>query len=241
MKIGLNKADTKKYSIFVERNTSCTMLKGPVKYIIFDFDGTLADSVDAALHIYNRVAPEYNCKPIIGEARSLLSAKNPTRYFKEYGVTPFKLFLLIFRVRKELGKHMEEIPLIEGIENSLRKLQEAGFRLGILTSNSKKNVGKFLQHNQLSDVFSFIYSGRHLFGKDKVIGKIIRKERLNEGSIVYVGDETRDVLAMKKIHVPVVAVSWGLSPASKLATLHPSQLIHHPDELTPTLISSLGS
>ncbi len=217
------------------------MQQAPIKYIIFDFDGTLADSVDAALHIYNRVAPEYNCKPIIGEARNLLSAKNPTRYFKEYGVTPFKLFLLIFRVRKELGKHMHEIPLIEGIEKSLRSLKNAGYRLGILTSNSKKNVENFLSHNQLTDVFSFIYSGRHLFGKDKVIGKIIRKERLVDGGIAYVGDETRDVLAMKKIHIPVIAVSWGLSPAMKLETLHPSRLIHHPDELTPTLITSLDS
>ena len=98
-----------------------------IKHIIFDFDGTLADSVDAALHIYNRVAPEYNCKPIIGEARELLSARNPTRYFKEYGVTPFKLFLLIIRVRKELGKQIEQIPLIEGIEKSLRELHTAGF------------------------------------------------------------------------------------------------------------------
>lgn len=217
------------------------MPKGPVKYIIFDFDGTLADSVDAALHIYNRVAPEYKCKPIIGEARDLLSAKNPTRYFKEYGVTPFKLFLLIFRVRKELGKHMHEIPLVEGIEKSLKTLRDAGYRLGILTSNSKKNVERFLAHNQLDDVFSFIYSGRHLFGKDKVIGKIIRKERLNEGSIVYVGDETRDVLAMKKIQIPVVAVSWGLSPAAKLETLHPSRLIHQPDELSPLLIQALDT
>lgn len=213
----------------------------PIKYIIFDFDGTLADSVDAALHIYNRVAREYKCKPIIGEARDLLSAKNPTRYFKEYGVTPFKLFLLIFRVRKELGNHMHEIPLVEGIDKSLRMLKEAGYRLGILTSNSKKNVEKFLEHNRMTDVFSFIYSGRHLFGKDKVIGKIIRKERLTDGGVVYVGDETRDVLAMKKIHVPVIAVSWGLSPGTKLETLHPSRLISSPAELTPTLITSLDS
>lgn len=209
------------------------------KYIIFDFDGTIADSVDAALQIYNRVAPEYKCKPIHGEARELLSAKNPTRYFKEYGVTPFKLFLLVFRIRKELGKQIEQISMVEGIEKSLIRLKKAGFRLGILTSNSRKNVEQFLAHNQLSDVFSFVYSGRHLLGKDSLISKIIKKEKLSEGAIVYVGDETRDVLAMKKARIPVVAVSWGLSSESKLASLHPESLIHHPVELNPELIEKL--
>lgn len=211
----------------------------PVRHIIFDFDGTLADSVDAALDIYNRVAPEYNCKPIEGTARELLSARNPTRYFKEYGVTPFKLFLLIFRVRKELGKQMEHIPLIPGIGDSLRELQRAGFQLGILTSNSRKNVERFLAFHGLSGLFSFVYSGRHLFGKDKVIGHIIKKEKLTEGRIVYVGDETRDVLAMQKIHIPVVAVSWGLGSAEKLQSLHPDVVLNDPLELTPELIHRL--
>jgi phosphoglycolate phosphatase len=210
-----------------------------VKHIIFDFDGTLADSIDAALHIYNRVAPEYNCKPIIGEARELLSARNPTRYFKEYGVTPFKLFLLIIRVRKELGKQIENIPLIEGIEKSLRDLHNAGFQLGILTSNARKNVERFLAYHQLNDLFSFIYSGRHLFGKDKVIRRIIRKEKLEEGTIAYIGDETRDVLAMKKAGIPVIAVAWGLSSAEKLKTLYPNKLLLNPDELTPELITAI--
>ncbi len=211
----------------------------PVHSIIFDFDGTLADSVDAALHIYNRVAPEYKCKPIEGEARHLLSARNPTRYFKEYGVTPFKLFLLVFRIRKELGKQMEHIPLIPGIGACLRNLHQAGFQLGILTSNSRKNVERFLAFHGLSGLFSFVYSGRHLLGKDKVIGKIIRKEKLTDSRIVYVGDETRDVLAMQKIHIPVIAVSWGLGFAEKLHSLHPQALIHDPSELTPELILGL--
>lgn len=212
-----------------------------IRYILFDFDGTLADSVDTALQLYNKVAPEYNCKPIHGEARELLSAKNPTRYFKEYGVTPFKLFLLVFRIRRELGKHMLDIPLVHGMEKSLRNLQQAGYKLGILTSNSKKNVERFLAHNQLNDLFSFVYSGRHLFGKDKIIKTLIKKEKLFEGGIVYVGDETRDVLAMKKAHIPIISVSWGLSSAAKLATLHPEALIHQPEELNPELILHMGN
>lgn len=211
-----------------------------MKHIIFDFDGTLANSVDTALHIYNRIAPEYNCKPVEGKARELLSARNPSRYFKEYGITPFKLFLLIFRIRKELGLHMESIELVTGISSSLKKLHKDGYQLGILTSNSRKNVVRFLALHQLTGLFSFIYSGRHLFGKDKVISSIIRKEKLTKGAIVYVGDETRDVLAMQKAGIPIVAVSWGLSSPEKLSSLKPDALIHQPEELTATLIENLA-
>lgn len=115
------------------------------KYIIFDFDGTLVDSIELALNIYNRVAPKYKCKPVHDEARELLSSRNPQRFFKEYGITPLKLMLLVYVVRKELGKHISDMSPVKGMDVALRDLKKAGYKLGILTSNSKKNVSKFLK------------------------------------------------------------------------------------------------
>lgn len=209
------------------------------KYIIFDFDGTLVDSVDIAMSIYNRIAPRYNCKPVQNEAREILSSKNPQRFFKEYGITPFKLFLLVYTIRRELGKQIRLIEPVKGMEQTLRALHQYGYRLGILTSNSKKNVEEFLTHNHLRDLFSFVYSGRKLLGKDKAIAKLLEREGIDAKDVVYVGDETRDVLAMKKVLIPIVAVSWGLTSREKHSTLKPESLIDSPVELTSELINSL--
>jgi len=201
------------------------------KYIIFDFDGTLVDSIELAINVYNRIAPKYKCKPIQDEARELLSSRNPQKYFKEYGVTPFKLLLLVYTVRRELGKHISDMNPVKGMDAALRDLRKAGYKLGVLTSNSRKNVSRFLENNKLADLFEFICSGRHLLGKDKVILDIIKKETIPADSVLYVGDETRDALAMKKAGIPIISVSWGLTKREKLETLHPTAIADSPAEL----------
>lgn len=201
------------------------------KYIIFDFDGTIANSIELALNTYNRIAPEYKCKPIQEEFRNLLSSKKPQKYFKEYGITTFKLFLLVIRIRKELSKHISDIKPVNNIITSLHQLKNAGFKLGILTSNSSKNVHKFLEYNNLSGVFDFVHSASNLFGKDKVFKRLIKRKDISINNALYIGDETRDIEASKKVSIPIIGVSWGLTERKILETLQPDQIADDPKEL----------
>jgi beta-phosphoglucomutase-like phosphatase (HAD superfamily) len=145
------------------------------KYIIFDFDGTLVDSVDLAVEIYNKIAPKYNCKPVQHEAREILSSKNPQKFFKTYGITPFKLFLLVYRIRRELGKHIPHIEPVKGMENALRSLRNHGYKLGILTSNSKANVEDFLDHKPFTRIVQFCVQRSEIVRKGYIHHSIIEK------------------------------------------------------------------
>jgi phosphoglycolate phosphatase len=200
-------------------------------YIIFDFDGTIADTFDLALEIYNMIAPEYNSRPAGPEDHELLRVKKPQELLKIYGVSRLKLLSLLLRVRKELNSRIHEIKLVDGMEASLREIRNSGYKMGILTSNSVSNVSKFLDINNLSGHFDFIYSGRSLFGKEKVIRRLFSHENLSADRVVYVGDETRDIEASKNTGIPVVAVSWGLNRRDVLASLSPDQIADEPKEL----------
>ena len=201
------------------------------KYVIFDFDGTIANSIEQAINTYNRIAHEYKCKPIREEFRDLLSSKNPQQYFKEYGITTFKLFLLVFRIRKEINKHISEIKPVKNILTSLYELNNAGYKLGILTSNSGKNVNQFLENNNLSGVFDFVYSASNLFGKDKIFRRLLKRNNISIHNVIYVGDERRDAEASKKVGVPIIGVSWGLINRQVLETLQIDQIADDPKEL----------
>jgi phosphoglycolate phosphatase len=89
----------------------------------------------------------------------------------------------------------------------------------------------FLDINNLSDLFDFVYSGKSLFGKEKVIRRMLIHENLSADRVVYVGDETRDIEASKHAGIPVVAVSWGLNSRAALASLSPDQIADDPHEL----------
>lgn len=202
-----------------------------IKYIIFDFDGTIADTLGMAIKIFNRIAPEYDCKPINGEDWELIRTKRPQDLLKVYGVTHFKLVLILLRVRKEMSKLIPEIVPVKNITDALRVIRDSGLRLGILTSNSRFNVSAFLKNNDLSEVVDFIYSGKSLFGKDKVLMRLFDHEKISAENVIYIGDEARDIEASKKVGIPVIAVSWGLNKKDFLASLHPDEIADTPEDL----------
>ncbi|MBN2763287.1 MAG: HAD hydrolase-like protein [Bacteroidales bacterium] len=202
-----------------------------IKYIILDFDGTIADTLGMAIKIFNRIAPEYDCKPINGEDWELIRTKRPQDLLKVYGVTNFKLVLILLRIRKEMSRLIPEIVPVKNITDALRVIKKSGLRLGILTSNSRFNVSAFLEDNGLSEVIDFIYSGKSLFGKDRVLLRLFDHENISPENVIYIGDETRDIEASKKAGIPVIAVAWGLNKKDFLASLHPDQIADTPEEL----------
>jgi phosphoglycolate phosphatase len=201
------------------------------KMIIFDFDGTIADTFDETYNIYNEIAPRYRCKPITIKEREILRNKKPQDFLKNYGITKMKISLLLLKGRKKLAKRIKKIMPAEGMVETLKSIKAQGFTMGILTSNSKKNVNIFLKNQGLTDIFDFIRSGKHLFGKSRSLKSLLRRKKISKKSVVYIGDETRDIEAAKKVEIPVIAVSWGYNSPEILKTLKPEKLVNIPSKL----------
>ena len=200
------------------------------KVIIFDFDGTLADTIDILLRITNRLSAEFGFKSATKEELAQLSNLNSWQILQYSGISIFKFPLLIRRLKAELHSEISHIQLFPGIKEVLLELKKRGFQLGIITSNSRENVLGALEKNGLQDTFTFIYSGS-TFGKHKVINKWLRIENINPEKVVYVGDEIRDIDAAKKTGIKVIAVGWGFNSPQALAAQNPNFLIERPQEL----------
>jgi phosphoglycolate phosphatase-like HAD superfamily hydrolase len=202
-----------------------------VKVIVFDFDGTLADTLDAIVSITNRLAKTYGYKPTEPEELAQIRNMSSREIVKQSNISIFKLPFLLRRIKADLKNDIQQIKPILGIKEALTQLKNEGNLLGILTSNSEENVRAFLQKHNMEDLFSFIYSETTLFGKHKVLNKFIKQNNLIPEEVIYVGDETRDIESSKKINVKVIAVSWGFNSREALAKQNPEFLIDKPSEL----------
>ena len=200
-------------------------------YTVLDFDGTIADTLEMALGVYNSISHEYGLLPVRHEDRELFRTEKPQELLKTFGISKLKMLTLTLRIRKEMTRNLPEIIPFPGIDAALKEIRNSGCRLGIPTSNSVENVRKFLAVNNMASLFDFVYSGRSLLGKEKVIRKVIAREQLDPGRIVYVGDETRDIEACRAAGIPVIAVSWGLNRRELLASLLPDHIADRPEEL----------
>ncbi len=203
----------------------------PIDTFIFDFDGTIADSFATIVSICNQLAQEFGYHVASDIEINQLRNLNSRQIIKHSGVSILQLPMLIRRLKIDLNQVVHELLPIAGIPETLVTLKQQGYRLGILTSNGRDNVEAFLHSNGMVDLFDFIYSGATLFGKNRLIRQCLNQQHLSPAQVVYVGDETRDIEAARKIRVHTVAVAWGFNTAAVLAEHHPDFLLLHPHEL----------
>ncbi|XWK91405.1 MAG: HAD-IA family hydrolase [Phormidium sp.] len=202
-----------------------------IKVIIFDFDGTVADTFDALVTISNSLAPEFGYLPATPEDIPKIKDLTTREIIQRSGVAIYKLPFILRKVIAQLNSRIHTLSPVEGMKTALFELKKQGNKLGIITSNNRENVQVFLQNNGLLDLFDFIYCGTKIFGKSRVINNFLRQANLRPGEIVYVGDETRDIEAAKKSNIKVIAVSWGFNSGNILKQQKPDFLIEHPQQL----------
>jgi phosphoglycolate phosphatase len=202
-----------------------------IKTIIFDLDGTLADTLLMGLSVSDKIAARYGFRPITPEELPTIREKKTREIFRSVGLPLYKVPLVARSFRSELHKQIDQLQPFAHVGAMLGTLQARGYVLGLVTSNSEKNTRTFLVNNGLAEYFQFLECGSSVFGKHRIVRKVLRKYRLHKAEVVMIGDETRDVEAARIAGIRVVAVSWGFNTAAALQKMKPDALANHPGEL----------
>ena len=200
-------------------------------FILFDFDGTIADTISAGLEIINSHAEKYGYKKLDGDIKTHFSA---LQLVKLAEVKLWKLPYLIYQLKKKLSEKYDELQVLPEAPELIKKLNDAGYELGILTSNSLKTVKSFLKKYELDSFFTFLRTDVSLFGKKKALAKA--KKVINK-KIVYIGDELRDIEACRKNDIPIVSIPWGLNSYESLEEHNPGLVAKNADEAYNLLIN----
>ena len=205
-----------------------------IKTILFDFDGTLADTVNAGVAAFNQLADRYGFVEITADNAEMLRTKGPRAAMKALEVPMLRVPTVLRFLRNDLKATLPSINFTDGMRAVVLALKEKGYQLGIVTSNSEENVRAFLANNQ-AEVFDFIQAGTGLFNKSIKIKRLITREGLHKDEILFVGDETRDIEAARKNGMMSVAVTWGLNSREGLASAEPDYIVDTAAELVALL------
>ncbi|MEL7227029.1 MAG: HAD-IA family hydrolase [Cyanobacteria bacterium P01_D01_bin.36] len=200
-------------------------------FLIFDFDGTIAETLGAIVRITNRLAPEYGYSPTTPEKLKYYQSLSTQEMLKQSEIPLFRLPFLLRRVRREMGTELETVSLVAELEPTLRELIARGHQLMIMSSNSSANIHRFLKRHKIDDIFVDVQGGVGLLSKARVLKRIVQKGGIDFSQVIYIGDETRDVDASNRVGILVAAVSWGFSSREALAAQGPGFLIDRPQQL----------
>lgn len=203
------------------------------KTLIFDFDGTVADSMGVLFRVYSSLQDQYNLRPLTDGDIEAMRSMSPQQVLSFLNISLFKLPGLLLSGRGKYKDFLSDVEPIPGIPFALIELQKK-YQMHILTSNDRDIVLSFLQVHQLS-CFETVMSERNIFGKDAALKKMLNQLGLRKGEVLYLGDEVRDVQSCQKAGIDVAAVTWGLNTEEILKEAKPTHLIKTPDDLLTLL------
>lgn len=203
------------------------------KLLLWDFDGTLADTLTLALGIYNRVAQEKGFVRV--DDPHAVRGMSTTEFLTAHRIPAYRVPQLFAIFLSELRARATSISLQPGIAQILPEICSIGVRQGIVSSNSTRTIELCLQANAADHHFEAVHGTSRLPGKERGIRNAVRKLRLPLREVLYVGDEIRDIQAARAAGIDIAAVTWGMNAETALASQHPNYLISTPNEILQLL------
>jgi phosphoglycolate phosphatase len=187
----------------------------PYKLVIFDFDGTLADSEAWFFEAFNGVAERYRLRKVDAEEIEELRGNSSREIVRRLGVPAWKLPLIARHMRRLARENTDGVALFRGVETMLERLSGRGALIGVVSSNAEETIRRTL--GPLSASIGYFECGASLFGKARRIRRILRRSGVAASEAIFIGDETRDVEAAREAGVAAGAVLWGYARAAAFA------------------------
>lgn len=191
------------------------------KLMIFDFDGTLADSFPWFVRIVNEVADKYGFRPIREAEIDTLRSYGAKELIRHLEIPFWKMPLIARHMKLLMAREIHQITLFEGIPELLQDLSRQGVRLAMVSSNSVENIRRVLGP-EIAGLFQYYECGGSLFGKKAKFRKVLKLSGFSESEALCIGDEIRDLEAARRARIPFGAVSWGFTTVEALRAQSPA-------------------
>jgi phosphoglycolate phosphatase len=189
--------------------------------VIFDFDGTLADSGSWMIRALNDLAEQFGLRRVSDDEVQMLRGRSNTEIVRYLGVPAWKLPRIASEMRKRIAADIDQIKLFAGVDDMLRTLDQGSVRLAIVSSNSEANVRRVLGAQNSARIDMFDCSAA-MFGKAGKLRSVMRRLAVAPQLTLYIGDETRDIEAARDVSVASGAVTWGYAKPELLASFNPT-------------------
>ena len=194
---------------------------------IFDFDGTIVDSFDTMLGVFNEVVRSNEDALTKEEVESL--RKLPSRKaLKKLGIRWWQYPKVVTVGIPAYMKRASDQQIFEGMPELFKQLKQRGDRLFIVTSMTHSVVEPLLRKNKIDGYFEYAFCGASLFNKSRYIRRLMKKHNLKRRQTFYIGDETRDISAGRLAGVKQISVTWGFNDVSILRKKRPTYIAHNP-------------
>lgn len=200
------------------------------KLVIFDFDGTLADSYPWFLSHFDEISRRYKLPHLEKEELEKLRTFDIREILIHYRIPFWKLVTIGNYLKKMMSSQIQQVQMVNGMQSVLLALGRQGVKLAVVTSNADQNVRAVLGDPCLT-FFQTIESGVSMFGKKSRFQTILKQTGIPASQALSIGDEVRDLKSSHAARLPFGAVNWGYTDMTLLQQHHPEEIFLHPEQI----------
>lgn len=208
----------------------------PYKLIIFDWDGTILDSIGLIVESVHKAAfdchlprlDDQTVKDIIGLRLDVAILKLYPHLSKE----ALAIFLEKYAIHY-LAMEKDAIRLYPTVLSTLEELKKQGFLVAVATGKKRNGLDRILTILELTEFFDATRCADETAGKPdpKMLNELLAEFNLTSEQALMVGDASFDLQMAHNANMDCVAVSYGAQQISVLEQHHPKLIINQLDEL----------
>lgn len=212
------------------------------KAVLFDLDGTLINSLpdisrsmNAALRLHGLPEhPERAYCYFVGDGAVNLTHRAAS------GADDATLEAVYHDYRRIYAAHCNDTSHVyPGIEQMLKNLRSAGFRMAVLSNKDQSDVESVIAHYFADPPFEILRGRRPGVGikPDPAAALAIAADMgLTPGEFWYLGDTPTDIAACRNAGMHMIAVTWGFRPENELREAGAALLAHTPREAAAIIL-----
>ncbi|HEY5207051.1 MAG TPA: HAD-IA family hydrolase [Roseiarcus sp.] len=212
----------------------------PPPTIVYDLDGTLADTAEDLFATLNWLLAREGLAPLpVESAGSLLGAG--ARALIKRGFSASGRSLDSEATERLFGDYLEyynahirvRTRLYPGVDRALAAFDRAGWRQAVCTNKIELSAKLLIEKLGIADRFAFV-CGQDTFGVGKPDAKPLLETIAASGGsrkrAIMIGDSETDIKTARAAGVPVIAVDFGYADGP-VEELGPDGVISHFDQL----------
>ncbi|MFD1738646.1 HAD family hydrolase [Bacillus salitolerans] len=209
-----------------------------MKAIIFDFDGTLADTLPVCFYAFQVVFKEFDNIDVTADEIKAMFGPSETGIIKENLTDPNHDNAIELYYEKYSEKHKELVHENEEINDLLLLLKREGYKLGIVTGKASRSLLISLECLHMNDLFDVIITGDDVIipkPHPEGVKKALAQLNIKNTDAIFLGDSDADIQAGRQANVHTIGVQWLPNYQTLEFSVQPDQKISSVKEFIQSL------
>jgi pyrophosphatase PpaX len=202
--------------------------------VLFDWDGTLYDSIDVSFRIYEELFKKYANLDLTCDYFRDTFIVNYHKYYSMHGIPESKWREVDDHWLKRFHEMEREIHLFPGVRDMLRRLNERKIKIGLVSNGTGGRIKKEMERNGISEYFSTVITDdevREFKPNPKGLKKALEIIGAGSSEALYVGDMSEDIEAGRNAGTGTAAVTWGAHSLERLSPAKPDYILNSVNEI----------